>query len=91
MKYYSWLEVIGSYNSTWSVEGEDFESVNEELMFNPDQGILRQCICINILDDSMLESDEEFSVVFSSSDPVAFVSNSASVIILDNDNGMALV
>ena len=61
---------------------------NEELIFDPDQGILRQCICINILDNSMPESDRQFSVQFSSSDPVMFVSNSASVIILDNDSGM---
>ena len=62
--------------------------VNEELIFDPDQGILRQCICIVILDNSTPELDKQFSVGFSSSDPVMFVSDSASVIILDNDSGM---
>ena len=73
-----------------SIVDEDFVSLNEELVFDPNQGTLRQCVCIKILDDSTSESDEGFSVVISSSDPVVFQSHCTSVIILDNDNGMIL-
>ena len=73
-----------------SIVNEDFVSLNEELVFDPNQGTLRQCVCIKILDDSTSESDEGFSVEISSSDPVVFQSRRTSVIILDNDNGMFL-
>ena len=55
-----------------------------ELTFRP--AVVSQCINVSIVDDSVLESTEEFTVELSTTDlDVILVNSSASVILLDDD------
>ena len=55
-----------------------------ELIFRP--AVVSQCINVSIVDDSVLESTEEFTVELSTTDlDVMLVNSSASVILLDDD------
>ena len=56
-----------------------------ELIFRP--AVVLQCVNLSIVDDSVLESTEQFSVLLSTSDSgVIFANSSAAVIIFDNDS-----
>ena len=55
-----------------------------ELTFRP--AVVSQCINVSIVDDSLLESTEEFSMELSTTDlDVMLVNSLASVIIVDDD------
>ena len=55
-----------------------------ELIFRPAD--VSQCVNLSIVDDPVLESTEQFSVVLGTSDSgVIFGNSSATVIIFDND------
>ena len=63
----------------------DFNSLNTTLIFLPDITRLA-CAIVEIQDDDILESSEDFFVVLSSNDPgVDVVPSTATVLIVDDD------
>ena len=76
-----------------SASGEfpDFLQVDEALNFDPFLEQFVQCVTIDIIDDSVLEAEETFNVMVTTSDPDISIRpfNSATVTIR-NDDGMTL-
>ena len=63
---------------------DDYTSVEDVIIFSP--GINESCTMIPIVDDSVLENDEVFSVILSTTDSdVSLDPSSATVTIVDND------
>ena len=66
--------------------GIDFNSTTSSLLFTPTNSGDPQCTDISIVDDTILENDEVFSVELSTNDlDVDFETASAMVTISDND------
>ena len=64
----------------------DYTAVDQELTFTAaDMVGSAMCINVTIIDDTVLEGDESFTLSLSSADPVLFGTNQASVVIIDND------
>ena len=64
----------------------DYTTLVTELTFTADDGIGSvQCVNVTIIDDEILEPDQSFTVSLSSSDPVVFGIDQASIVIGDND------
>ena len=65
----------------------DFVAIQE--LHNLNETILRSCVTIIIIDDSRVEDTEEFTVTINSFDPdVVFTTQTATVIIQDNDEAV---
>lgn len=72
-----------------ALAGQDYNSLNADLIFNPvnDQQLL--CMSIGTIDDSQIEGNENFFVDITTSSPQVNVSPSRlMVIVTDNDVGM---
>ena len=64
--------------------GSDYSSISSTLTLTSSMAMVE--FSIPIVDDSIVESDEQFTVVLSSSDPNVLTSvNQATVTIVDND------
>ena len=70
----------------------DFNTTNRELEFGPQSSEQQQCVNITIIsDDALLEFDEVFSVVLTSSaNNVRISRNLSTITILDDDSTSAL-
>ncbi len=70
------------------VEGEDYNLTNSVITF-PDTSTVGSIACatFNIIDDSILETDQQFTAQLASSDPpgVTLMTSTATVTIEDND------
>lgn len=72
--------------------GADYTSVNAELNFNFNSGLVRDNIgvaMVTILNDDILENDEQFLIVLDASDPRVLISgngNISTVTIVDDDS-----
>lgn len=65
-------------------DGSDFNGTETELQFTP--ALQTNCIDIGIVDDTIVEGTEVFTVTVSSTDPVGFSSDSVIVSIIDNQD-----
>ena len=81
------LSVSLSTMSGSATSPQDFTAISvQELIFSPTQS--RQTVSISIIDDSILEDVEQFSVMLTQISPLAPVSNSlnsANITISDDD------
>ena len=69
------------------IDAVDFTSVTAQLIFQPSQADVPQCEDVPILEDTILETNEFFTVELSTTDPVVILSpQSATVTITDNDS-----
>ena len=60
----------------------------ETLTFLPGMGNQRRCTCVQILQDSDNDDDEQFSAVLSTTSPnVMIIRDTANVTIVDDDEG----
>ena len=66
----------------------DFLLVRNQLTFNPGSGLQRDCAAITVGSDTILEDDESFSVVLTTTDPdiIRFGPNITVVTITDDDS-----
>ena len=71
-----------------AVAGEDYEALTGELTLAPDD--LRATIAVNILDDSLTEADETFSVELSDPEGVSLSESVGSATIIDEDGAIVL-
>ena len=68
----------------------DFNTTNQELEFGSQSSEQQQCVNITIISDALLEFDEVFSVVLTSSaDNVRISRNSSTITIVDDDSASA--
>lgn len=68
----------------------DFNTTNQELEFGPQFSEQQQCVNITIISDALVELDEVFSVVLTSSaDNIRISRNSSTITILDDDGTSA--
>ena len=71
----------------FSVAPGDFQSLMDQLTFNSGSGLQRDCATITVGSDTILEDDESFSVVLTTTDPDVTISpNTAVVTITDDDS-----
>ena len=63
---------------------EDYLSVRRDITFEP-VGLLEQCVAVPIINDSVLEDAEMFTVSLESSDEVVFGLSQSTVVIADDD------
>ena len=65
----------------------DYTAVGEDLIFTA-ANVVGSTVCTNvtIIDDEVLEGDQSFSLSLSSTDPVMFGTDEATVTIVDNDS-----
>ena len=65
----------------------DFASMTAQLTFQPSQADVPQCVDVPIQEDTVLETNEFFTVELSTTDPVVILSpQSATVTIFDDDS-----
>ena len=63
----------------------DFRSTVAELTFNAER--VRVCTCFEILQDTEVEEDEQFSIILTATDPtVVILDATATVVIVDDDS-----
>ena len=68
----------------------DFNTTTQELQFGPQSSEQQQCVNITIISDALVEFDEVFSVVLTSSaDNIQISRNSSTITILDDDGTSA--
>ena len=61
-------------------------SVSEVLTFEPSLNGSRLCVMVDIVNDSVLEEEQTFSVILSTADPDIIVQEDPAVVfIIDND------
>ena len=72
----------------FSVAPGDFSLLTEQLTFNPGNGSQHDCAIIMVENDLILEDDESFSVVLTTTDPdiIRFGPNITVVTITDDDS-----
>ena len=72
----------------FSVAPGDFSLLTEQLTFNSGNGSQRDCAIIMVENDLILEDDESFSVVLTTTDPdiIRFSPNITVVTITDDDS-----
>ena len=63
---------------------EDYLSVRRDITFEP-VGLLEHCVAVPIINDSVLEDAEMFTVSLESSDEVVFGLSQSTVVIADDD------
>ena len=74
----------------FSIAPGDFLSLVDQLTFNPGSGLQRDCATITVGSDTILEDDESFSVVLTSTDPDVTINPNTAVVTLTNDDGKYL-
>ena len=74
----------------FSIAPGDFLSLVDQLIFNPGNGLQRDCATITVTNDTILEDDELFSVVLTTTDPDVTISPNTAVVTLTNDDGKYL-
>ena len=74
----------------FSIAPGDFLSLVDQLTFNPGSGLQRDCATITVGNDTILEDDESFSVVLTSTDPDVTINPNTAVVTLTNDDGKYL-
>ena len=68
----------------------DFNTTNQELEFGPQSSEQQQCVNITVISDALVEFDEVFSVVLTSSgDNIRISRNLSTITILDDDSTSA--
>ena len=71
----------------FSVANGDLLLLTNQLTFNPGSGLQQDCATITVGSDTILEDDESFSVVMTTTDPDVTISpNTAVVTITDDDS-----
>ena len=78
------------YETGVSIASGDFLSLVDQLTFNPGNGFQRDCATITVGSDAILEDDESFSVVLTTTDPDVTISPNTTVVTLTNDDGKYL-
>ena len=69
------------------IDSMDFTSVTTQLTFQPSQADVPQCEDVPLQEDTILETNESFTVELSTTDPVVILDpQSATVTITDNDS-----
>lgn len=72
--------------------GSDFISVSEVRSFEPSLNVSPLCIMVEIVNDSILEEEQSFSVVLSTTDTDIVVQKDPAVVfIIDNDGNVWLL
>ena len=74
----------------FSVVPGDFQSLMDQLTFNSGSGLQRDCATITVGSDTILEDDESFSVVLTTTDPDVTISPNTAVVTLTNDDSKYL-
>ena len=74
----------------FSIAPDDFLLLTNQLTFNPGIGLQRDCATITVGSDTILEDDESFSVVLTTTDPDVTMSPSTAVVTLTNDDSKYL-
>ena len=74
----------------FSIAPGDFQSLMDQLTFNPGNGLQRDCATITVGSDTILEDDERFSVVLTTTDPDVTIDPNTTVITLTNDDSKYL-
>ena len=74
----------------FSIAPGDFSSLVDQLTFNPGSGLQRDCATITVGSDTILEDDESFSVVLTTTDPDVIISRNAAVVTITNDDSKYL-
>ena len=74
----------------WFTDGEDYDAVSVELVFNAT--VSRSCGEIPITDDPLVEPPESFNVTISTGDPPVILDPPTSIVtIVDNDGMLVIV
>ena len=71
----------------FSTAPSDFLLLTNQLTFNPGSGLQRDCATITVVSDTILEDDESFSVVLTTTDPDVTIDPNTAVVTLTNDDG----
>ena len=74
----------------FSIAPDDFLSLTNQLTFNPGNGLQRDCATITAGSDTILEDDESFSVVLTTTDPDVTISPNTTVVTVTNDDSKYL-
>ena len=69
----------------FSVAPGDFQSLMDQLTFNSGSGLQRDCATITVGSDTILEDDESFSVVLTTTDPDVTISPNTAVVTITDD------
>ena len=70
----------------FSIAPDDFLLPTTQLTFNPGNGLQRDCATITVGSDTILEDDESFSVVLTTTDPDVTINPNTTVVTLTNDD-----
>ena len=68
----------------------DFSSLVDQLTFNSGSGLQQDCAAITVGSDTILEDDESFSVVLTTTDPDVIISRNTAVVTITNDDSKYL-
>ena len=74
----------------FSIAPGDFLSLVEQLTFIPGNGFRQNCATITVGSDTILEDDESFSVVLTTTDPDVTISPNTTVVTITNDDSKYL-
>ena len=74
----------------FSIAHEDFLLLTNQLTFNPGNGLQEDCATITVMNDTILEGDENFSVVLTTTDPDVTISPNTTVVTVTNDDSKYL-
>ena len=74
----------------FSIAPDDFLLPTTQLTFNPGNGLQRDCATIMVRSDTILEEDENFSVVLTTTDPDVTINPNTTVVTLTNDDSKYL-
>ena len=74
----------------FSIVPGDFLSLVDQLTFNSGNGLQRDCATITVGSDTILEDDESFSVVLTTTDPDVTISPNTTVVTLTNNDSKYL-
>ena len=74
----------------FSTAPDDFLLLTNQLTFNPGSGLQQDCATITVVSDTILEDDERFSVVLTTTDPDVTIDPNTTVITLNNDDSKYL-
>ena len=74
----------------FSTAPDDFLLPANQLTFNPGNGLQRDCATITVTSDTILEDDESFSVMLTTTDPDVTISPNTAVVTLTNDDSKYL-
>ena len=73
----------------WFTDGEDYDAVSVELVFNAT--VSRSCAEIPITDDPLVEPPESFNVTIITDDPPVIIDPPTSIVtIVDNDSKLTV-